>query len=147
VFYGSNPYRKDNPRWAISNATVTPKVPDAALQLLPPVSGPRDHPVTGLGGGIVAYVARAAGDACGIGVSWLIGLPRRAGTRLHAMSDAEALWWRWQVTERWGGLVHQYRDARFEVLRHDSAILREEPRAGLAGQDPAPPDCPCPGDR
>ena len=25
VFYGSNPYRKDNPRWVTSNATVTPE--------------------------------------------------------------------------------------------------------------------------
>jgi hypothetical protein len=145
VFYGSNPYRKDNPRWAISNATVTPKVPDAALRLLPPVSGPPDYPVAGLGASVVAGVVRSVSDACGIGFSWLIGLPRRAGTWLHATTDAEARWWHWQVTERWGGLVHQYRDARFDVLRHDPAIRRDEPRAELAGPDSAPPDRPCPG--
>jgi len=146
VFYGSNPYRKDNPRWVISNATATPKVPDSALRLLPTVSGPGDQPVAGLGGSVVAGVVRSVCDACGIGASWLIGLPRRAGARLYAVTDAEARWWHWQVAERWGGLVHQYRDARFDVLRHNSAILREELRAELAGQDPAPPDYPCPGE-
>ena len=123
MFYGSNLSGKDNPRWVISNATETTKVPDTALRLLSPVS--RDHPVTGLGGSVVARVGRSVGDAWGIGVSWLIGLPRRAGTRLNAIGDAEARWWRWEVTERLGGLVHQYRDARYEVLR---------------------PDCPRPGD-
>jgi hypothetical protein len=119
VFNGSNLSGKDNPRWIISNATETTKVPDAALRLLSPVSGPRDHPVTGLGGGVIARVGRSVGDACGIGVSWLIGLPRRAGTRLHAIGDAEARWWHWEVTERLGGLIHQYRDARYDVLRPD----------------------------
>ena len=125
MFYGSNLYRKDNPRWAISNATETPKVPGTTTWLLPPVSGPWDGPVTGLGGGLAGRVARSVRDACGIGVSWLIGLPRRAGARLHTAGDVEARWWHWQVTERWGGLVHQYRDARL---------------------DSAPPDCPHPGD-
>jgi len=65
VFYGSNPYRKDNPRWVISNATATPKVPDSALRLLPTVSGPGDQPVAGLGGSVVAGVVRSVCDACG----------------------------------------------------------------------------------
>src|SRR5260370_19281942 len=40
VVYGSNLYAKDNPRWVISNATETPKVPESAFWLLSPVSGP-----------------------------------------------------------------------------------------------------------
>ena len=147
MFYGSNLYRKDNPRWVISNATETPKVPDAAFRLLSPVGDPWDHPVTGLGGSLVAGIAdRAAWITCGICVAWLIGLPRRAGARLHAMNDAEARWWHWQVTERCGGLVRQYRDARFDVLPHNPAIRRDELGADLAGTDSAPPDCPCSGD-
>jgi hypothetical protein len=145
VFYGSNLYRKDNPRWAIGNATETPKVPDAALRLLSPVSGPWDRPVTGLGCS-VARVARSVCDGCGVCVAWLIGLPRRAGARLYAMNDAEARWSGWLVTERYAGLVRQYRDARFDVLRHDPAIRRDELSVELAGADPAPPDCPCNGD-
>src|SRR6201996_327098 len=58
VFYGSNLYRKDNPRWVISNATETPQVPDAALRLLSPGSGSWDRPVAGLGGSVVARVTR-----------------------------------------------------------------------------------------
>ena len=140
MFNGSNLSGKDNPRWVISNATETTKVPDAALGLLSPVSGSRDHLVSGLGGSVAAQVGRVVGDACGIGVSWLIGLPRRAGARLHATTDAEARTWRWLVTERWGGLVHQYRDARFDVLRHDPAIRRDELRAEPASPDSASPD-------
>ena len=146
MFNGSNLSGKDNPRWVISNATETTKVPDAALRLLSPVGGSRDHLVTGLGGSVAAQVGRVVGDACGIGVSWLIGLPRRAGARLHATSDAEARWWHWQVTERRGGLARQYRDARFEVLRHYPAV-RDELGVDLASRDAAPPDCRYPGDR
>ena len=145
MFYGSNLYRKDNPRWVTSNATVTRKVPDSDLRLLSPIGGSWD-PATGLGGSVVAQVARSVGDACGIGVSWLIGLPRRAGARLHAISDAEARWWHWQVTERSRGLVRQYRDARFDVVRHNPAIRRDGLGAELADQDPAPPGCTCGGD-
>ena len=50
---------------------------------------------------------------CAVCVAWGIGLPRRAGRRLHAMTDAESRWWGWQVSERHAGLTHQYRDARF----------------------------------
>jgi hypothetical protein len=146
VFYGSNLYRKDNPRWVISNATETPKVPEAAFWLLSPVSWPRDHPVAGLGGSLVARLTRAVCDACGLGVAWLIGLPRRAGVRLHTTNDAEARWWHWQVTERRRGLVRQYRDARFDALLHNPPIPRDGTTAELASQDPAPPDCPCGGD-
>ena len=48
--------------------------------------------------------------------AWLIGLPHRAGAWLHAVTDEEARHWRWRVSERHGGLVHQYRDERFAVL-------------------------------
>jgi hypothetical protein len=146
VFYGSNLYRKDNPRCVTSNATETPKVPDAAFRLLLPVRGPWDHPVTGLGGSLAAGVTGWVGNACGICVAWLIGLPRRAGARLHAINDAEARWWHWHVTECYAGLARQYRDARWDGLRHDPAIRRDEPSADLASPDPAPPDCPCSGD-
>ena len=145
MFYGSNLYRKDNPRWVISNATETPKVPDAALRLLSPGSGQLDRPVTGLGGSVVARVTRTVCNGCGIGIAWLIGLPRRAGARLHAANDAEARWWHWQVTERCGGLVRQYRDARFDVPPYDPAIRRDELSVELVSSDPAPPDCPCNG--
>jgi len=142
VFYGSNLYRKDNPRWGISNATETPKVPDTVFRLLSPAGDSWDHPVAGLGGSLVTRVTRSVCDACGIGVSWFIGLLRRAGARLHTPNDTEARWWHWQVTERCGGLVHRYQDARFDVLRRDPAIRRGE----LVSPDPAPPDCPCAGD-
>jgi hypothetical protein len=145
VFYGSNLYRKDNPRWVISNATETPDVPDAALRFLSPATSPWGHPVTGLGGGLVARITPLVGGACGIGVAWLIGLPRRAGVRLHTATDAEARSWHWQVTERWGGLVHQYRDARFDVLRYNPAIRRDELSVDLASPA-APPDCSHAGD-
>src|SRR5690349_2735442 len=80
VSYGSNLHRKDNPSWAISNVNATQRVPADQVRF-----------------------------ACGVCVSWMIGLPRRAGGRLHAMGDAESRWWRWLVTERHGGLTHQYR--------------------------------------
>ena len=127
MFYGSNLSGKDNPRWVRSNATETPKVPEGAFRLLPVAAEPWDRLVADPGGGLSDWVR----GACGICASWVIGLPRRAGTRLHARNDAEAGWWRWQVTERRGGLVHQYRDPRFAV---------REP-------DPVPTDCPYPGDR
>jgi hypothetical protein len=114
VFYGSNLYRKDKPSWAISNVTETPRVP----------------------GGQIRFT-------CVICLAWLIGLLRRAGRRLHALNDAESRWWRWLVTERRGGLTHQYRDARFEALRRDPTLRRTEP------PDPNPaapgPRCPCGG--
>ena len=143
VFYGSNRYRKDNPRWAISNATETRKVPEAALWLLSPASSPWDRPVTGLGGSLVARVTGAVCGACGVGVAWLIGLPRRAGVRLHATNDAEARWWHWQVKERRGGTVRQYRDARFDVLPQNPAIRRDGLGAEFASPDPGAPDCAC----
>jgi hypothetical protein len=131
VFYGSNLSRKDNPRWVSSNATETPKVPQGAFRLLPVVTGPRDHLVADLSGGLAVEVSDWVRRACGICASWVIGLPRRAGARLHAPSDDEARWWRWQVTERQSGLVHQYRDPRF--------ALREP--------GPVSPGCPYPGGR
>lgn len=118
MYYGSNLYRKDNPRRGIGNAMETIGV---------------DRVRT----------------ACGIGLSWLIGLPRRAGARLHAENDAEARWWGWQVTELRGGLARQYRDARFAALRHDPSLRRDELGEDPGARGPAAaqrPDCPCGGD-
>lgn len=106
VFHGSNPYRKDNPCWSISNVTETP--------------------------------ADRLRTACGIWLSWLIGLPRRAGARLHALNDAEARWWHWHVTEARGGLVRQYRDARFAALRSDPTLRRDELGKDLTAPETAP---------
>jgi hypothetical protein len=122
VFYGSNLYRKDNPCWGFSNATETRKVPGAAFRLILPPGHSWDQPLTG--GTIVASFTGWARNACGLGAAWLIGLPRRAGAQLHAMNDAEAHWWHWQVTEYRGGLVRRYRDARFEALTDDPALRR-----------------------
>ncbi|HET9080919.1 MAG TPA: hypothetical protein VFO01_10460 [Trebonia sp.] len=97
MVYGSNLRRKDNPSWPISNAAEPPRVPFEQLRFL-----------------------------CGICVSWFIGLPRRAGARLHALNDTESRCWQWHVSERRGGLTHQYRDARFETLRRDPALRRTE---------------------
>ncbi len=148
MFHGSNLYRKDKPRWVISNATETPEVPAAGSGLLVAAVCLWDHScatqVTGAGG-LAARVGSRVRFACGICVAWLVGLPRRAGARLYAMTDAEARWWYWHVTERCGGLVHQYRDSRFEVLQYDAAIRREEPCAELPSLGASPPDCPCAG--
>jgi hypothetical protein len=126
VFYGSNPHRKDNPRWGISNATETPAVPDAAIRLLLMPDCLWDHPVSGASGSRVEDITGRVRGGCGICVAWLAGLPRRAGAVLHALSDTEARWWHWNVTERCGGLVHQYRDARFEALPYDPSLRSDD---------------------
>jgi hypothetical protein len=110
VFYGSNPYKNDNPRWVISNAAETIRVPGAAAS------------ITGM-----------VRSACEICAAWLIGLPRRAGSWLHAATDEEARWWHWQFTERYGGLIHQYRDERFAILQHDPSIRRDDLDTDLTG--------------
>jgi hypothetical protein len=140
VFYGSNLHKKDNPRWPVSNAAVTPKVPITAFRLLLTVGCAWDEPAAGPPSGLagVADVARNARRACGVCTAWLIGLPRRAGAWLHAATDEEASRWHWQVCERYGGLVHQYRDERFAILRRDPSIRRDE-----LSVDAAPPACPC----
>lgn len=109
--YRSNPYRKDNPRWATSNAAETPQVPATADFWQFPSAGVADR-------------VRAA---CGLGVAWCFGLPRRAGARLHAMNDAEARWQHWQVTEGCGGLVHRYRDERFSSPREELQVSLSPP--------------------
>jgi hypothetical protein len=146
VFYGSNRYRKDNPRGAIGNTTETPGAPDAAFLLMLPVGGLWEQPVDGPDGSVVARAVGRVRDACGIGAAWLIGLPRRAGASMHALGDAEAQWRHWNVTERHGGLVHQYRDVRFDLLRFNPAIRRDELRGDLAGPPPALPERPRPGE-
>ena len=112
MFYGSNLYRKDKPRWPIGNAAETPEVPAARPGPLATAEWDQARATQATEGSGLADRVRFA---CGICAAWLIGLPRRAGARLYAMTDAEARWWYWHVTERRGGLVHQYRDARFEV--------------------------------
>jgi hypothetical protein len=138
VFYGSNPYRKDNPRWGIGNAAETPMVPLPALRLLLAVGCPWDEPVTRAVPGLAGW-ARHACDAC---IAWFAALPRRAGAWLHAATDQEASWWHWRVTERYGGLVHQYRDERFAILRHDPTVRRDELGTDLTGPEAAPPGYP-----
>jgi hypothetical protein len=122
VFYGSNQCRKDNPRGAIDNAAETLNVSVTSSVDLPPLWN------QGISGRLR--------NACGNGIAWLIGLPRRAGIRLHAANDAEARWRHWDVTELQSGLLRQYRDTRFAALPHDPALRRGELM-----------DRPCPGDR
>jgi hypothetical protein len=143
VFYGSNPYRKDNPRWGIRNAAETPSVRLPAFRLLLAVGFLRDEPVTRAGPGLAAGFADWARHTCGICTAWFAGLPRRAGAWLQAATDEEARWWHWQVSERYGGLVHQYRDERFAILRRDPSVRRDELRTDLASPDAAPPGYPC----
>jgi hypothetical protein len=135
VFYGSNPYRKDNPRWLITNATGTAKVPEFGASLLMPVPGS------------IGAASERVRLACGIAGAWLMGLPRRAGRRMHVMNDTEARQWGWQVIERRGGLVHQYCDARFEALRHDPTLRRDELLDdAFRGTQPPAAGCPSGGD-
>jgi hypothetical protein len=133
--YRSNPFRKDNPRWAIGNAPETTKVPSVSSPLLTTVVTTWDLPGTN-----PLSTRERVQSLGGIALSWLIGLPRRTGTRLYAMNDQEAGWHGWQITETWGGLGRQYRDARFDLLRLDPTIRRVELR-----EDPAQPDWPCGG--
>jgi hypothetical protein len=131
VFHRSNRYREDNPRWGNGNAAETRQISGITRgsQLIPdlwdrPISSPRDQRVPS---------AERLRSACGIGTAWLIGLPRRAGGRVHAANDAEARWQHWHVTERRSGLVRWYRDSRFDALR--------------PVQFSASTGCPCPGNR
>lgn len=139
MFYGSNPYRKDKPRWVIGNAAEPTKVPSRGSPALMPAPAMRYRPGGYRSRNIAAIVTERIRSPCGIAGSWLIGLPRRAGRRVHAVNDAEARQWGWQVFERRGGLVHQYRDARFDALRHDPAPRRDDTQ-------PPPASCPRGGD-
>jgi hypothetical protein len=114
VVNGTNMLGKDNPRWPTGNATEQIKIPDSGSSQAPRGSavqgaGVSDRPVTAAPDGL-----RAAAAAV---VTFLIGLPRRAGRRLFEMNDAEARWRGWQVIELTGGLARQYRDARFDSMR------------------------------
>ena len=125
---GTDMLGRDNPRWPIGNATEQIKVPDSGSSQAPrgstvPGAGVSDRPVTAAPDGL-----RTAAAAV---VTWLIGLPRRAGRRLFAMNDAEARWRGWQVAELTGGLARQYRDARFDTMR-----------ARLNAPDEIPPGAP-----
>ena len=144
MFYGSNPFRKDNPQRTISNAAETPKVPESAFQILPPPGRAWDCPAGNPGRAAAALDRIRSGG--GIGAAWLVGLPHRAGARLHAMNDAEARWWHWHVSEYRGGLVRQYRDARFAELPVNPG-LRRDGLGGVLDRAPARPDAARPGDR
>jgi hypothetical protein len=131
VFHGSNLYRKDNPRWPIGNSAETAKVPRVTFELELPLGDPGEH----------SLVPRVR-NACRRCVARAIGLPRRAGTRLHATTDAEARWWHWQVTERQDGLGRRYRDPRFDPDGGSLALPAPGPAVNLAG-----PGLAVPGDR
>jgi hypothetical protein len=45
--------------------------------------------------------------------AWLAAVRHRFGGLLFLAADEEARWRDWHVTERWGGLARDYRDARF----------------------------------
>jgi hypothetical protein len=107
MFHRSKLHAKDNPSWLISNAAETPRISRDRLSF-----------------------------AWGICIAWCIGLPRRAGRRLHAMTDLESRWWNWHVSERHGGLTHQYRDARFAVLPYDPTLRRAMPAEPAAAGVP-----------
>jgi hypothetical protein len=144
--YRSKQSRKDNPRWVISNpgvlignATETSRVPSSASPLLTTVVTTWDRPSDGDDPVRIGGRVRSLG---GFVLSWLIGLPRRAGSRLYAKNDEEAGWRGWQVTETFGGLGRSYRDARFDALRLDPTLRRVVP-----DEDPSQPDSPCGGCR
>jgi hypothetical protein len=109
VINGTNLLGKDNPRWPIGNAAETMQALDTAL-LVSRASAVPETAISIRSGTGVGSTLRTAGA---IGLSWLIGLPRRLGNRLFAMNDAEAGWRGWEITERAVGLGRQYRDTRF----------------------------------
>jgi hypothetical protein len=139
VFYRSNRYRKDNPRSANGNAAETQQISEITYGswLAPALWDLMISPPRGRRNPDSERIQRA----CGIFIAWLIGLPRRAGARVHAANDAEARWQYWHVTERRGGLVRWYRDARFDLPGHSQL------QASVAGPDPAAPQSPWPGSR
>jgi hypothetical protein len=110
MIYVSNLFRKDNPRGGFGNAAETTKVPYPTTDLLTAAVSV-GTPAVG-----IASATDWVRGTCGICVSWLIGLPRRAGARWYAMNDAEAGWSGWIVLDRHGGLGRQYRDTRFRDL-------------------------------
>jgi hypothetical protein len=117
-----NPTGKDNPRWPIGNTLETLQGPGNTWGALQAAALPR----TGIWS--PRRLADAFGSACGILAAWLTGLPRRAGRRLYTGNDEEARTWSWRVTERFGGLGRRYGDARFEALRRDPSLRRDELR-------------------
>jgi hypothetical protein len=106
---------KDNLRWPKGNSAETIELPGPYLAA---TAWPRcDRP---------ASFADTVGDASTLAAAWLIGLPRRAGRRLFAITDTEACWRSWLVAEPLGGLARQYRDARFDALAADPHLRSEE---------------------
>jgi hypothetical protein len=85
-------------------------------------------------------VGEAVCNACAVATAWLIGLPRRAGRRIYALNDEEAGWHDWQVIEVLGGLGRQYRDLRWDLLRYNPGIRRDE----ILDETTRPDDTGCP---
>jgi hypothetical protein len=112
LIHGTSMLRKHNPRWPIGSATDTIQPPDVGPPTLRGDSGTVTLALAG---------ADALRGAAFRAVAWLKGLPRRAGRHLFARNDEEARWWGWQVTEFASGLARQYRDQRFDALRHEVA--------------------------
>jgi len=148
VFYGSNPLQKRQPpRWAISNATVTPKgsrhrAPNCSHRF----SGPApDHPVAGPGAAASSPMSPPARSVTGPAGSGVLlahrACPRRAGGRgLYTMTDAEARLVALAGYRAMGRPLSTSTGTRaFEVLRHNSAILREETGRAEAGRPGPPP--------
>lgn len=67
--------------------------------------------------------------------SWLAALAGRAGTRLHARDDLNALEHGWQITRLQGGLGRRYRDPRFDTIGSSSPYDDEDTTNG----EPRPP--------
>lgn len=113
VINGTSMLGKHNPRWPIGNAAETILFPRAGL---PAPRGP-SLPKAGTWTIAVSAVTAALRSACASVPAGLTSLPRRAGSRLFAVNDAEARWRGWLVTELAGGLARQYRDPRFDTNR------------------------------
>jgi hypothetical protein len=116
VFYGSNRYRKDNPRSATGYTPETQQTTETTYDSRLPCRG---H---------IGARADRVRNGCGNSIAWLIGRQRRAGILLYAGSDAEARWWHWHVAEYRGGLGRQYRDARFAAPRQGDRLDLLSPR-------------------
>ena len=79
---------------------------------------------------VIAAAVRAA-------IEWLVSSLRRFAGRRFAMTDAEAHWWGWQITETSGGLGRRYRDRRFDTLGEVSQLRESTAGSGTAGMSSA----------
>jgi hypothetical protein len=94
--------RVDNVPWSLAASAPPPASaangPDAGAAPPAAHAGASDPPARTLAG-------------------WLAAIPRRLGTHLFVMGDAEAYWHGWQITSVHGGLGRRYRDPLFITLR------------------------------